>query len=144
MINQKIYIGTDSLIFSNTTGKLQIVLVTRKNDPYAGHRAFPGGFLEEEEELEAGALRELQEETGIKLPAVTQLGAFGGVHRDPRFRTITVAHYAIVDANEHTPQGGDDAADAQWVNVEDIDQLAFDHSEILAYALAHLADQLKA
>jgi 8-oxo-dGTP diphosphatase len=143
MIQQKIYVGADALVFSKTGGELQLLLIKRGNDPYKGQWAFPGGFVEDDEELEAGALRELEEETGLKLPSMVQLGAFGRVDRDPRFRCISVAHYAIVDAAQHKVQGGDDAAEAHWVNVKDIDKLAFDHGEILEYALEILAWELE-
>lgn len=145
MIKQKIYVGTDALVFSKTSGELQILLIKRGNEPYKGRWAFPGGFLEDDEEIEAGVVRELEEETGMKLPTMTQLRAFGGVDRDPRFRCISVAHYAIVDAKQHPVEGGDDAAEAHWVNVKDIDKdnLAFDHNEILTYALERLAGELK-
>jgi ADP-ribose pyrophosphatase YjhB (NUDIX family) len=75
-----------------------VLLIQRKNDPFAGHWALPGGFVDELEELDAAAARELQEETSVDPAAVAleQVKAFGGPGRDPRGWTITVAYVAIV------------------------------------------------
>ena len=126
------------MVFSRSDEHLQILLVQRKNDPFKGQWAIPGGFVNDEEELEAAAIRELHEETGMQLPAMKQLHTFGKVGRDPRFRTVSVTYYAFVDAKGHKVKGGDDAADAQWVNVKDIATLAFDHKEVLELALHEL------
>src|ERR1700744_3430819 len=99
MLRQDIYITVDCLVFSKGEENLQLLLVKRKYEPHAGKWAFPGGFVEEEEELDAAAMRELQEETGMELTAVKQLHTFGKVGRDTRCRTVTVVHYAIVNRN---------------------------------------------
>ena len=73
-----------------------------------------------------------------------QLHTFGKVGRDPRFRTVSATYYAFPDAAKHTVQGADDAAEAQWVNVKDIKQMAFDHMEVLDFALKQLDSELPA
>jgi 8-oxo-dGTP diphosphatase len=103
--------------------------------------ALPGGFVEDGEELEAAALRELKEETGMELLAMNQFHTFGKVGRDPRFRTVSVVYYAFVNPAEYSIQGGDDAAEAAWKNIADIHELAFDHKEVLAYALQQLTNK---
>jgi 8-oxo-dGTP diphosphatase len=138
MLIQNIKVTTDALVFSNISDTLQLLLIKRGNDPYKGMWAFPGGFLEDDEELEAGALRELAEETGVQLAAMQQLTTVGTVGRDTRFRTVSVVYYAFTDATTHNAAGADDAADAQWVNVKDIDTMAFDHKAILDFAIQHL------
>lgn len=142
MPQQKIFVAADAMVFDKTGEHLKILLIKRRNDPFKGMWAFPGGFVEDDEELEDAAIRELEEETGVKLQAMKQLHAFGKVGRDPRFRTISVTHYAFVDSNDHPAKGGDDAAEAKWVNVKDITELAFDHVEILDYALQELVEEL--
>ena len=133
MLKQNIKVAADAMAFSKGPQGLQLLLVVRKYDPYKGMWAIPGGFVEDDEELEAAAIRELEEETGLKIPAMTQLHTFGRRGRDSRHRTITVTYYCITEA---TPvKGGDDAAEAQWVNVADIKDLAFDHMEMLEMAL---------
>ena len=142
MYPQNIKIAADSLVFSKSNGQLQLLLIERGNEPFKGMWAFPGGFVEDDEDLEAAALRELHEETGMELHTMKQLHTFGTPGRDPRGRTVSVVYYAVVDADEHSVKGGDDAAAASWVNVKDITALAFDHKEVLNFALQLLKDEL--
>lgn len=92
--------------------------------------ALPGGFIELGETLEQSAMRELEEETGLKINNVTQFRVYGNPGRDPRERVITVAFYSFLD---ETPpvSAGDDAGEAEWFSLNDIPQLAFDHSTIV-------------
>jgi 8-oxo-dGTP diphosphatase len=144
MIKQDIQVAADAMVFSKGAAGLQLLLVKRKNDPDKGMWAIPGGFVEDDEELEAAAIRELEEETGLKLPAMTQLHTFGKVGRDPRGRTISVVYYAITDASLQEVKGADDAEEAKLVNVNEITELAFDHMEALALAMKKLADKVGA
>jgi len=135
MLIQNIKLAADAMVFSGCGYGLQLLLVRRKYEPYKGMWAIPGGFVEDDEELEAAAIRELEEETGLKVPAMTQLYTFGKVGRDSRGRTVTVTYYAFADAATQQVQGGDDAAAAAWVYVKDITDLAFDHMEMLDMAM---------
>ena len=112
----------------------QVLLIERGYDPYKGCWAFPGGFLNMDETTERCAIRELEEETGLRVPKVHQIGAYSSVDRDPRGRTITVAYLAIVDAPVDVT-GKDDAAKARWFPVNALPQLAFDHEVILNDAI---------
>ena len=89
-----------------------------------------------DETAEQCALRELQEETGLVIERVRQLGAYSAVDRDPRERVISVVFYAVVD--ELPVQGADDAAKAQWWPINAIPPLAFDHEQILRDALERI------
>ncbi len=142
MYPQNIKLATDSLIFNKSGEHLQILLIERGRDPFKGMWAFPGGYVEDYEDLEAGALRELHEETGLRLNTMTQLYTFGKPGRDPRGRAVSVAYYAVIDGKDREVKGGDDAAAAKWVNVKDITELAFDHLEILGFALQKLQEEL--
>ena len=141
-VPQNIKLAADALVFSKAGGHLQLLLIERGNDPFKGLWAFPGGYVENDEDLEPAAIRELHEETGMQLAAMKQLCAVGTPGRDPRGRSVSVIYYAIVDASTHNVKGGDDAAAAKWVNVKDITTLAFDHKAILDYALQQLKDEL--
>lgn len=113
----------------------KVLLIQRGADPFKGTWAFPGGFINMDETTEQCAIRELEEETGLKVATVHQIGAYSKVDRDPRGRTITVAYLAIID----TPQdviGKDDAAKAEWFTITDLPTLAFDHEEIIKDAFA--------
>ena len=112
----------------------QVLLIERGADPYKGCWAFPGGFMNMDETTEQCAIRELEEETGMKVSELHQIGAYSKVDRDPRGRTITVAYLAIID----TPvvvTGQDDAAKAQWFPIDSLPPLAFDHEDIMQDAI---------
>ena len=112
----------------------KVLLIERGADPYKGCWAFPGGFMNMDETTEKCAIRELEEETGLKVPAIHQIGAYSKVDRDPRGRTITVAYLAIIDAPIEVT-GQDDAAKAQWFSFDALPPLAFDHYDILKDAI---------
>ncbi len=133
MSRQNIAVTTDSVIFFRKGKKKKILLVKRGKDPFKGRWALPGGFLEDEESLEKGAARELQEETGLKIDKLHQLKAFGTPGRDPRGRTVSIAFFGEVTCEEKV-NGADDAAEADWFDLDNLPELAFDHSEIVEYA----------
>ena len=112
----------------------KVLLIERGADPFKGCWAFPGGFMNMDENMEQCAIRELEEETGQKVSEVHQIGAYSKVDRDPRGRTVTVAYLAIVDA-PMTVNGQDDAAKAQWFPLTALPELAFDHEEIMKDAI---------
>ena len=138
-----IQLTVDVVIFAVREGSLRVLLVRRGVEPFAGAWALPGGFVLEQETLEGAAHRELEEETGAESVYLEQLFTFGAPGRDPRGRVVTVAYYALVPADELTIRAGSDAADAQWFSVERLPDLAFDHDEILGYALERLRGKLQ-
>jgi len=115
--------------------RLAVLLVQRGKEPFAGHWAFPGGYLDMDEPLEACAARELSEETGLCGIPLAQLAAFGEPGRDPRGRTITVAFWTLIDSTRAQVTAGDDAAHASWHPVDAAPPLAFDHGYVLQYAV---------
>lgn len=115
--------------------KARVLLIERGNEPYKGHWAIPGGFLNIDETTEQCAIRELEEETGLRIDKVHQIGAYSKVDRDPRGRTISVAYLATVEESLEA-RGQDDAAKAKWFYIDDLPPLAFDHDEIMADAIA--------
>ncbi len=108
----------------------KVLLIQRAIEPYKGCWAFPGGFMNMDETTEQCAIRELEEETGLKLDIMHQIGAYSKVDRDPRGRTITVAYLAIIDKPVQV-NGQDDAAKAEWFPINNLPHLAFDHQEIM-------------
>jgi 8-oxo-dGTP diphosphatase len=136
---------TDVVLFARREGDLQVLLIRRKKPPFAGAWAFPGGFVNVGESLEEAALRELEEETGTRNVHLEQLRAFGAPGRDPRGHVVTVTYLALVPAGAALhPRAGDDAARARWWPVHNLPPLAFDHGEILDYALKRLDTGLAA
>ena len=112
----------------------KVLLIQRGADPYKGCWAFPGGFMNMDETTEQCAIRELEEETGLKVTTIQQIGAYSKVDRDPRGRTITVAYLAIIDKPAQVT-GQDDAAKAEWFPLSALPELAFDHADIMADAI---------
>ena len=112
-----------------------VLLIERGFDPFKGRWAFPGGFMNMDETAEQCAIRELEEETGLVVSELQQIGAYSKVDRDPRGRTITVAYLATIDAPVEVC-GQDDAARAEWFPIDALPPLAFDHDDIMKDALA--------
>jgi 8-oxo-dGTP diphosphatase len=125
--------------------ELLILMIKRGEDPYQGRWALPGGFIEflHGETAEQAARRELEEEAGLKVAHLEQLMTFDQPNRDPRGRTFSVAHLALVRAADHTPYAGSDASAVQWVRVTDAlamksEIIAFDHQDIIRVAVHRL------
>lgn len=120
----------------------KVLLIQRGADPYKGAWAFPGGFMNMDETTEQCAIRELEEETGLKVTDLHQIGAYSKIDRDPRGRTITVAYLAIVDSQAPV-KGQDDAAKAEWFPITVLPHLAFDHYDIMKDATRVYAYNVK-
>ncbi|OQY46522.1 MAG: hypothetical protein B6242_07520 [Anaerolineaceae bacterium 4572_78] len=139
-------VAVDIVLFSIIEAKLKTLLIKRGSLPYMGDWAFPGGFVEIDESLDNAAYRELKEETNIDQSQIylEQLYTFGKPNRDPRMRVITVTYFALVSVDKlNNPQAGDDAADVGWFSVFNPPDLAFDHSDILKYAITRLRYKLE-
>jgi 8-oxo-dGTP diphosphatase len=136
-------VTVDVVIFSLRNEDLQVLLIERGHPPFEGMWAIPGGFVGIDESLETAALREMKEETGVHDVYLEQLYTFGDPDRDPRGRVITVAYFALVPAGAVDPQAGTDAAKTGWWSIYDLPPLAFDHGDILAYALKRLRYKLE-
>lgn len=134
---------TDCVIFGFDETDLKVLLIERGIEPFKGKWAFPGGFVQMDENTEDGAKRELFEETGLKDIFIEQLYTFSDVDRDPRGRVVTVAYYALVSLNNFEPKAGDDASKAGWFSVRNIPTLAFDHEKILRTALYRIKGKIR-
>lgn len=135
-------VAVDIVIFTIQSGVLKVLLVKRRIQPFAGQYAIPGGFVRDNEDLDHAALRELQEETGVAEVYLEQLYSFGEPNRDPRGRIISIAYFALISADRKL-EAGSDAAEASWWQVKALPALAFDHAEILNYALERLRNKLE-
>jgi 8-oxo-dGTP diphosphatase len=135
-------VTTDIAVFTIRDDALQMLLIRRRNPPFAGAWALPGGFVDIDEDLDACAARELAEETGVTGVYLEQLYTFGTPGRDPRERVISVAYLALAPATTLAVQAGDDAADAAWFRLDALPPLAFDHADIIAKAHRRLVGKL--
>jgi 8-oxo-dGTP diphosphatase len=151
-------ISTDCVIFGFDFNQLRVLLIERsavENVP--SMMALPGDLIYEEENLDMAANRVLKELTGLEEIYLEQVGAFGdpdrlnkkndqlwlkAVRQDPDARVITIAYYSLVNLDNYTPQASSFAKSASWMLVDDIQELAFDHAEIVSAALKKLKDKI--
>ena len=132
-------VAADAAVFGFFAGSVKLLLVNRRNEPFKGKWALPGGFVNIDEELENAVARELAEETGLTGVRLEQIHTFGKCGRDPRGRVITVTYMGIVREGESKVQAGDDAAKAQWFDIEKLpEDMAFDHKMVVAFAIERL------
>ncbi|NNJ08712.1 NUDIX hydrolase [Chloroflexales bacterium ZM16-3] len=137
-------VTVDVVIFTLIERELHVLLVQRKRWPYEGHWAIPGGFINMDESLEQAARRELEEETGVRDLYIEQLFTFGDVGRDPRTRVISVAYIALVRFDAQHLRVSDESHDVRWFPVSALPRdLAFDHEQILAFAVSRLRSKLE-
>ncbi|GAA2624161.1 NUDIX hydrolase [Streptomyces vastus] len=151
-------VTVDLAVFTIRSAVLQVLLIERGQEPYAGRWALPGGFVLPDESAETAARRELAEETGLSdVPGLhlEQLRTYSEPDRDPRMRVVSVAYTALlpdapadsVRGDPHLaslePHGGGDAVRAQWLPYDGLGPLAFDHDRILADARERVGAKLE-
>lgn len=142
-LKQNIKIAVDAIVFGYANNELNVLLIKQKYGALKNQWALVGGFVKDNEPLIDAVNRELHEETGIKVNYLEQLYTFGDdIKRDPRFRVISVAYFALVNPSKLILKADSDAEDAKWFSVEKLPILAFDHNEILKTAKKRLRSKL--
>jgi len=142
--NYKPFVTVDCVVFGlDKSSDVRVLLIKRAYEPYKDSWALPGGFIKENETLDAAAQRELEEETGVRNIFIEQLYTFGNLHRDPRGHVISVAYFALINLEEHPTSAATDAKDAQWFKLSELPKLSFDHSEILDIAIKRLDSKVR-
>lgn len=131
-------VTVDLVIFTVNDDRLNVMLVRRAEPPFADRWSIPGGFLKLRESLEDAALRVLKEKTGVENVYVEQLYTFGDPDRDPRARVITVTYFALIPWKDLLQPASDKITDLMWAAVDRLPRLAFDHREIVEYAVRRL------
>jgi 8-oxo-dGTP diphosphatase len=131
-------ITVDLVIFTVNDGRLKVLLVKRAEEPFAGCWSIPGGFLQSGESLEEAAIRVMKAKTGVKEVYLEQLYTFGAPARDPRARVITVTYFALIPWKDFLRPESKKVIDLAWQSVDELPRLAFDHTEILTYAVNRL------
>lgn len=140
---ERVAVAVDVACFALREGRLAILLVQRREEPFSGAWALPGGVVRGRETLGDAATRLLAERTGLRVAYLEQLYTFDDPDRDPRGRTLSVAHYALLPrAEAFAPQAGRGVGALRWAPADDLPPLAFDHARIAAYARQRLAQKI--
>jgi 8-oxo-dGTP diphosphatase len=132
-------VAVDTVIFTLVDRDLKTCLTRREREPFAGYWSLPGCFLRLDESLDSAAQRQIEETLHVSNVYLQQLYSFGEPGRDPRQRVISVTYFALVSKDRLPPNSIKDTSGATaWHSVYDLPPLAFDHAEILNYALTRL------
>ena len=133
---------TNIVVFSLGDEQLKLLLVRRRNPPFEGYWSLPGGVVGEDEDVEANAMRKLEEGTGVSGVYLEQLCTFGAPDRDPRERVVSIAYYALVPSKRLRWRADEHADDVGWFALDELPELAFDHGEMVETAHQRLAAKL--
>lgn len=134
-------VAVDCVVFAVFGAGLKVLLIQRGEEPFKGHWALPGGFIRVDETAEDAARRELAEETQLKGAYLEQLYTFTALDRDPRERVLSIAYTALVKPT--AVRGGTDTDNAEWMSVQEVPELVFDHRKILNVALERLRSKVR-
>lgn len=137
----KHYVALDCIIFGFEGGELKLLLLKRKFEPAKGEWSLMGGFLDKSESLDDGARRILHQLTGLNDIYMEQLYTYGDVNRDSGERTISVTYYALIKVDENDRKLAE-AHGAQWVSIDKVPKLIFDHNKMVKKALSTLRSKI--
>jgi 8-oxo-dGTP diphosphatase len=136
-------LSIDCLIFGFKDKELDILLIKHATGISKGKWALPGGWIQYNESVDEAASRLLKSLTGVSNIYLEQLRCFGDVDRYPLKRVLTIAYYALVNADHYDLHPGFTASDAQWFNIHEVPELSYDHEEILDFAFKHLKHKVR-
>jgi ADP-ribose pyrophosphatase YjhB (NUDIX family) len=139
---QKVLLSVDCIIFGFDQNKLKILIGRRNMDPGRGEWSLYGGFVRNDESLDAAAQRTLFELTGLRNIYMSQVGAFGNIDRDPGERVVSVAYYALINVKDYSERLRKQHG-VEWVNIEDIPQMYSDHNAMVAKARKLIQQKIK-
>jgi ADP-ribose pyrophosphatase YjhB (NUDIX family) len=137
----KVLVSVDCVIFGFSEKNLKLLIQKRPYEPNAGELSLIGGFVKNNENVSDAASRVLTEFTGLQNVYMQQLGVFGDVERDPGERVISVVYYALIDVGEYNEKLSEEH-NAQWVSVEDVPKLCFDHNDMVNKARSALKKRI--
>ena len=139
---QKVLLSVDCIIFGFDQNKLKILIGKRNMDPGRGDWSLYGGFVRNDESLDAAAQRTLLELTGMRNIYMSQVGAFGNIDRDPGERVVSVAYYALINVKDYSERLRKQHG-VEWVNIEDIPQMYSDHNAMITKARKLIQQKIK-
>ncbi len=136
-------IATDVVIFTVQNNELKVLLIKMKKAPFTDSWAAPGGLVRPEESIDEGARRILQEKAGIKNVYLEQLHTFGEVNRDPFGRVVSVGYFALIPSEGLDIKTTQEYQDIAWFPATKLPALAYDHKEIISYAISRLQERIQ-
>lgn len=135
-------VTVDCVLFGYHEGRISVLLLNRKEEPFANMWTLPGGFLRMDETFEQAATRVLSDKMGINEVFLEQLFSFDAPQRDPRGRVLSIAYFALVNPTKYDVIAGSAANDVQWFDWKNCPALGFDHVEILKVAINRLKNKI--
>ena len=135
--------SVDNVIFGFDEGDLKVLVIKRKKSPFLNKWALPGDLVFPNEDLDTACQRVLEERTGLKNVYLEQVKAFGAVTRHPMGRVITIAYYSLVKINNFPIVKKAPEEEVEWIPVRFLDDMAFDHNEILDACLGRLKESVR-
>ncbi len=136
-VKEKMYVATDCIIFGLHEGKLKLLVFKRKVEPLSGEWSLIGSFVRLDEDLEVAGQRVLHEATGLENVFMQQLKSYGKKDRDPGYRCISVAQYALIRIDDYNEQVVEEHG-AKWFEIDDLPALILDHDLMVQDALRQL------
>ena len=133
---------TNIVIFTLRDEQLKLLLIRRRTPPFQGCWSLPGGVVGTDEDVEANAMRKLEDSTGLSGIYLEQLYTFSAPERDPRERVISVAYYALVASKRLHLRTDEDSEGVGWYSLNELPELAFDHAQMVDTAHQRLAAKL--
>ena len=130
-------------LFTVEKGITKVLLVRRTNEPYKGYWSLPSGAMYNNELIKDGALRELKEKTGIELNDLTPFRTFDSLDRSPLMRMIGIGYMGVIDSKRvDILKNTNKTSNADWFNINEIPNLAYDHNDILNHAIEKLKEKI--
>lgn len=136
-VKEKMYVATDCIIFGFHKGRLKLLVFKRKVEPLSGEWSLIGSFVRLDEDLEVAGLRVLKETTGLENVFMQQLKTYGEKDRDPGYRCMSVAQYALIRIDEYDQKLVEEHG-ASWFEIDDLPTLILDHNQMVQDALMQL------
>ncbi|MDT0678363.1 NUDIX hydrolase [Autumnicola musiva] len=141
-VKDKLYAAADCIIFGFEGGRIKLLLFRRRVEPLKGEWSLIGSFVRLDEDVSEAAKRVLKEITGLENVFMEQLKAYGKADRDPGFRCLSIAQYALIRINEYDEELVEKHG-AHWFNIDEIPDLVLDHNQMVADALKRLKQKAR-
>ena len=136
-------ISVDCVVFGYDGVDVKVLVIERGTEPYIGYQAIPGDLVHPQEDAVTATQRVLRDLTGLENIYLEQLYTFAGVDRHPLGRVATIAYFSLLKIGDYNPRPSSWATDAQWMPIQALGEMAFDHKEIFDAALQRLQARVR-